>query len=60
MGLMNRILPAASDDEVIDAVRAALGEARRLGVTSVQDMDGSDAAMRAQALSPLSATGPPR
>jgi predicted amidohydrolase YtcJ len=42
MDLVTRLIPAPSDAEVAEAVRAALEEARREGVTSVQDMDGSD------------------
>jgi predicted amidohydrolase YtcJ len=40
------LIPPTSDLEIAEAVRAALKEARELGVTSVQDMDGSDAATR--------------
>jgi predicted amidohydrolase YtcJ len=46
MGLVGRVVPAATDEEVLEAVRAALGEARRVGVTSIQDLDGSDAPTR--------------
>jgi predicted amidohydrolase YtcJ len=46
MGLVGRIIPEPSADEIMEAVRAALGEARRLGVTSVQDLDGSPAPTR--------------
>jgi predicted amidohydrolase YtcJ len=46
MGLVARLVPRPSEEEVLAAVRAALGEARRYGVTSVQDMDGSDPATR--------------
>jgi predicted amidohydrolase YtcJ len=42
------LVPPPSDDEIAEAVRAALAEARSVGVTSVQDMDGSDAATRAK------------
>jgi predicted amidohydrolase YtcJ len=41
MGLVARLIPAPTDDEIAEGIRAALNEARRLGVTSVQDMDGS-------------------
>jgi predicted amidohydrolase YtcJ len=51
MGLVDRLVPAASDAEVAEAVRAALAEARGVGVTSVQDMDGSDEATRTRLLS---------
>jgi predicted amidohydrolase YtcJ len=42
LDLVGRLVPATTDDEIIEAVRAALDEARLVGVTSVQDMDGSD------------------
>jgi predicted amidohydrolase YtcJ len=46
MSLVDHLVPAASDAAVAEAVRDALVEARQVGVTSVQDMDGSDAATR--------------
>lgn len=46
MDLVTRLIPSPSDTEIAEAVRAALEEARRVGVTSAQDMDGSDAATR--------------
>ncbi len=46
MSLVERHIPKATDEEIIDAVRAALAEARQVGVTSMQDMDGSDAVTR--------------
>ena len=46
MDLIDRVIPAPSEAEIIEGVRAALAECRRYGVTSVQDMDGSDAATR--------------
>jgi predicted amidohydrolase YtcJ len=46
MGIVGRLVPEPSADEIMEAVRAALGEARRLGVTSVQDLDGSPAPTR--------------
>ncbi len=46
MGLVDRLVPPSSDEEIAEAVRAALAEAARSGVTSVQDMDGSGAATR--------------
>src|SRR5262249_31885882 len=46
MDLVTRLIPAPSDAEIAEAVRAALDEARREGVTSVQDMDGSGPATR--------------
>jgi predicted amidohydrolase YtcJ len=46
MGLVDPLVPATTDDEIAEAVRAALDEARQNGVTSMQDMDGSDDATR--------------
>jgi predicted amidohydrolase YtcJ len=46
MALVTRLVPAPNETEIAESVRAALGEARRLGVTSAQDMDGSDSATR--------------
>jgi predicted amidohydrolase YtcJ len=47
MGLVDGLVPAPSETEIIEAVHAALAEARENGVTSVQDMEGSgDAARR--------------
>jgi predicted amidohydrolase YtcJ len=48
MSLAERLVPPVTQGEIIEAVRAALDEARRAGVTSVQDMDGSDARTRRQ------------
>jgi predicted amidohydrolase YtcJ len=46
MGLVEKLIPRTTDEEIIEAVRAALAEARQVGVTSVQDMDGSDGPTR--------------
>jgi predicted amidohydrolase YtcJ len=46
MSLVERHVPKATEEEIIDAVRAALAEARQVGVTSMQDMDGSGAPSR--------------
>src|SRR5262245_12195732 len=46
MFLVERLVPPPTDDEIAEAVIAALDELRRNGVTSVVDMDGSDAATR--------------
>ena len=46
MSLVRRLIPRPSDEEILSGVRAALDEARRYGVTSVQDMDGGDPATR--------------
>jgi predicted amidohydrolase YtcJ len=50
MGLVDRLIPAPSEAEIAEAVRAALDEARREGVTSVQDLDGSGDATRQKLL----------
>ena len=46
MGLVDRLVPPPSEGEITEAVKAALDEARRVGVTSMEDMDGSDATTR--------------
>jgi predicted amidohydrolase YtcJ len=46
MDLIGGLIPAPSDDEIAESVRNALEEAKSVGVTSVQDMDGSDPATR--------------
>src|SRR5262249_20225683 len=46
MDLVDRLIPAPSESEIVEGVKAALDEARREGVTSAQDMDGSDRATR--------------
>jgi predicted amidohydrolase YtcJ len=48
MDAVDRLVPDPSAEEVAEAVRAALDEARHVGVTSVQDMDGSNAPTRRQ------------
>src|SRR5207302_4653292 len=42
MNLIADLIPSASEATVAEAVRAALAEMRREGVTSAQAMDGSD------------------
>ncbi|MBI3407321.1 MAG: amidohydrolase [Planctomycetes bacterium] len=46
MGLVDNLVPRPSNEEIALALRASLEEARRYGVTSVQDMDGSDSVTR--------------
>jgi predicted amidohydrolase YtcJ len=46
MALVERIVPAPSDEEILEALRSALALARSVGVTAVVDMDGSGAATR--------------
>src|SRR5262245_8060949 len=41
MGLVDALIPPPSDEEIVQGVKAALDEARQVGVTSVQDMEGS-------------------
>ena len=42
MGLVYRVIPPHTEEHLLAVVRAALGEARRLGVTSVQDISRAD------------------
>lgn len=42
MGYVYRIMPGPSEEEMLEAARLALAEARRLGVTSIQDMSTSE------------------
>jgi predicted amidohydrolase YtcJ len=46
MALVDRVVPGASEAEIIEAVRQALAEIARNGITSVQDMDGGTDASR--------------
>ncbi len=46
MGLVRVVIPRSSEAEIESAVLAALAELRRHGVTSVQDMNGSDSPVR--------------
>jgi predicted amidohydrolase YtcJ len=46
MARVTALIPPISEGEIAEAVRAALAEARRVGVTSVEDMDGSGATTR--------------
>jgi predicted amidohydrolase YtcJ len=46
MGLVDRLVPPPDVDAIAEAIKAALDLARSVGVTAVQDMDGSDAATR--------------
>jgi predicted amidohydrolase YtcJ len=41
MGLMYRVIPPRSEEEHMRAVRAALAEARRYGITGVEDISGT-------------------
>lgn len=44
------LLPAADEKEMAEAVLAALAELRRVGITSVEDMDGGDPPSRRRLL----------
>jgi len=46
MNLVDNLVPPPTDDEIAVAVATSLAEARQVGVTSADDMDGSDAATR--------------
>src|SRR5262249_13823806 len=50
MGLVDRLIPAPSEEEIVEAIKAVLVEAHQVGVTSVVDMDGSAAATRRRLL----------
>jgi predicted amidohydrolase YtcJ len=50
MGIVYDHIPAPGNEEIAEAIRAALDEARRVGVTSVQDMDGSGSSTRRRQL----------
>jgi predicted amidohydrolase YtcJ len=46
MSLVTRLLPPPDESTIIEGVRRALDEARSVGVTSVDDMDGSSRGVR--------------
>ncbi|HKB04199.1 MAG TPA: amidohydrolase, partial [Gemmataceae bacterium] len=46
MGLVERLIPEPAEDEITEAVRAAMAACAENGLTSVQDMDGSVARTR--------------
>jgi predicted amidohydrolase YtcJ len=46
MDLLDKVIPESSEAEIVEGVMAALAECRQAGVTSAQDMDGSDAPTR--------------
>ncbi len=48
MGLVSSIVPEISADEILESVQAGLAEARRFGMTSIEDMDGSGPATHRQ------------
>lgn len=46
MMLVDRVIPPPDETEIAESVRNALAEIRANGITSVEDMDGSDSATR--------------
>lgn len=50
MALVERVIPEPTDEEIAEAVQAALAQAAALGVTGVDDMDGSAAETRRRLL----------
>lgn len=46
MGLVRHLIPTPADAEIAEAIQAALAEVRQNGITSLVDLDGSDAATR--------------
>ena len=46
MDLVEKFIPEPAEDELVEAVRAAMAECAKYGVTSVTDMDGSGTATR--------------
>jgi predicted amidohydrolase YtcJ len=50
MSLVDRLVPDVTPEQMVEAVSGALAEARAAGVTSVQDMDGSDLPTRRRLL----------
>jgi len=46
MDLCMHVVPPLTEDEIAEALQAALAEARSFGVTSLQDMDGNDPVAR--------------
>jgi predicted amidohydrolase YtcJ len=50
MDLVTPLIPAPSEAEIAEAVRAALTESHRQGVTTIQDMDGSGGVTRSKLL----------
>jgi predicted amidohydrolase YtcJ len=46
MGLVDRLVPPPTEDEIVSAVLAALAEIRQNGITSATDMDGSSGPTR--------------
>jgi hypothetical protein len=50
MDLVYALVPATSDAEIAEAVRASLAEIARNGLTSVEDMDGSSPTVRSKLL----------
>ena len=53
MDLVDKLIPEPADDEIAEAIRASLKAAAEVGVTSVQDMEGSSAEVRRKLLRTL-------
>ncbi|MGH9795317.1 MAG: amidohydrolase [Candidatus Acidiferrales bacterium] len=58
MELVFRVVPRASEEQLTRAVKAALGEAARFGVTGIHDMSSGDAAAEFRVYQKLAARGP--
>jgi hypothetical protein len=50
MALVERVIPEPTDEEIVEAVQAALKHAASVGVTGVDDMDGSSPETRRRLL----------
>ncbi len=53
MDLVDKLIPEPADDEIAEAISASLKAAAEVGVTSVQDMEGSSAEVRRKLLRTL-------
>ncbi len=53
MDLVDKLIPEPADDEIAEAIRASLKAAAEVGITSVQDMEGSSAETRRKLLRTL-------
>ena len=58
MGLVAGLIPPPSDEEIVEARAGRPGRGRTVGVTSVQDMDGSDAGDAPRPVSPAIRSSP--
>jgi predicted amidohydrolase YtcJ len=53
MALLEKVVPEPSDDEIREAIQAAMKAAAAVGITSIQDMEGSPPAVRAKLIRAL-------